>query len=116
DYILNYLYFMRPKRTVVEMGVPFDVAGMEFTLFEVNHPPICEAAGVLVREGNKKLVVTGDTNLQIPEASLELMRDADLLVADAITPPGYTLTKHMNSEEAVGLGRDLLRDTPSQST
>lgn len=107
DYILNYLYFMRPKRTVVEMGVPFDVAGMEFTLFEVNHPPICEAAGVLVREGNKKLVVTGDTNLQIPEASLELMRDADLLVADAITPPGYTLTKHMNSEEAVGLGRDL---------
>jgi len=107
DYILNYLYFMRPKRTVVEMGVPFDVAGMEFTLFEVNHPPICEAAGVLVREGNKKLVVTGATHLQSPEASLELMRDADLLVADAITPPGYTLTKHMNSEEAVGLGRDL---------
>ena len=35
------------------------------------------------------------------------MRNADLLVADAITPPGYALTKHMNSEEAVGLGREL---------
>jgi len=60
-----------------------------------------------VSEGNKKLVVTGDTTLQIPEASLDLMRDADLLIADAITPPGYDLTKHMNSEEAVGLARDL---------
>lgn len=107
DYILNYLYFMRPRRNVVEMGQPFDLAGMEFTLFEVNHPPICEAAGVLVKEGGKKLVVTGDTNLQIPEASLDLMRNADLMVADAITPPGYNLTKHMNSEEAVGLARDL---------
>ncbi len=107
DYILNYLYFMRPKRNVVEMGQPFDIAGMEFTLFEVNHPPICEAAGVLVKDGGKKLVVTGDTNLHIPEASLDLMRNADLMVADAITPPGYNLTKHMNSEEAVGLARDL---------
>ncbi|MCR3883865.1 MBL fold metallo-hydrolase [Methanotrichaceae archaeon M04Ac] len=107
DYILNYLYFMRPKRNVVETGVPFDLAGMEFTLFEVNHPPICEAAGVLVRVGSKKLVVTGDTNLSIPEASLEMMRGADLLVADAITPPGYNLNKHMDSEEAVGLGRRL---------
>ena len=58
-------------------------------------------------EGNKKLVVTGDTTLQIPEASHDLIRDADLLVADAITPPGYDLTKHMNAEEAVGLARDL---------
>ncbi|HPR67167.1 MAG TPA: MBL fold metallo-hydrolase, partial [Methanothrix sp.] len=107
DYILNYLYFMRPRRNVVEVGKPFEIAGMEFVLFEVDHPPICEAAGVVVREGNKKLVVTGDTTLQIPEASLEMMKNADLMVADAITPPGYNLTKHMNSEEAVGLARDL---------
>lgn len=53
------------------------------------------------------MAVTGDTTLQIPEVSLELMRDADLLIADAITPPGYNLTKHMNSEEALSLARDL---------
>lgn len=103
DYILNYLYFMRPKRNVAEMGRPFDLAGMEFTLFEVSHPPICEAAGVLVRSGGKRLVVTGDTNLSIPEVSLDLMKDPDLLVADAITPPGYNLKKHMDSKEALEL-------------
>lgn len=107
DYILNYLYFMRPKRNVAEMGQPFDLAGMEFTLFEVSHPPICEAAGVLVRAGGKRLVVTGDTNLSIPEVSLDLMKDPDLLVADAITPPGYNLKKHMDSKEALDLARHL---------
>lgn len=107
DYILNYLYFMRPKRNVVEIGRPFDLAGMEFTLFEVSHPPICEAAGVLVRSGRKRLVVTGDTNPSIPEVSLDLMKDPDLLVADAITPPGYSLKKHMDSQEALDLASYL---------
>ena len=107
DYIINYLYFLKPVRHEVLAGEPFDLAGMEFTLFKVNHPPLTEAAGVLVRKDEKKLVVTGDTNIDIPEESLDLMRDADLMVADGIMPPGYTLNKHMNSAEAVELGKRL---------
>ncbi len=107
DYIMHYLYFLNPKRNVVQIGVPFEIAGMEITLFEVNHPPLFEAAGVLIREGKTKLVITGDTNADIPQESLDLMKDADLMVADGIMPPGYNLKKHMNSQEAVDLARKL---------
>jgi phosphoribosyl 1,2-cyclic phosphate phosphodiesterase len=106
DYILNYLYFLRPVRHDVEAYHPFWLAGMEITLFAVNHPPT-EAAGVLVCNGQKRVVITSDTNDQIPHQSLELMRKADLFLADAIMPPGYKLSKHMNAEEAVRLAETL---------
>jgi len=105
DYILGYLYFLNPRRNDVRVGQPFDIAGMEFTLFEVTHPPLCEAAGVLVKNGGKKLVITGDTNAEIPDESLDLMKNADLMLADAIMPSNYELDKHMNSAQALDLAR-----------
>ncbi|MHC1632081.1 MAG: MBL fold metallo-hydrolase [Methanotrichaceae archaeon] len=107
DYILNYLSFMNPRRNDVLAGQSFEIAGMEFTLFEVNHPPLFEAAGVLVKNKGKNLVVTGDTNINIPEDSLDLMKNADLMVSDAIMPSKYKLDKHMNSAEALDLAHCL---------
>jgi phosphoribosyl 1,2-cyclic phosphate phosphodiesterase len=107
DYILSYLYFLKPVRHDVVIGEPFLLAGMRFTLFLVNHPPLAESAGVLVSQGEKRVVITGDTNYDIPEESLELIRDADLMIADGIAPPEYNLKKHMNAEEAVRLGERL---------
>lgn len=106
DYILNYLYFLKPVRHDVEPYHPFDLAGMEISLFKVNHPPT-ETTGVIVREGHKKAVITSDTNKEIPEESLDRLKNADLMLADAIMPPGYNIAKHMNAEEAVDLGRSL---------
>ncbi len=63
--------------------------------------------GVIIREGDKKIVITGDTNSNIPEASLELMENPDLLIADAIVPPHIHIKKHMNSEEALALAEQL---------
>ena len=106
DYILNYLYFLKPLRHDATAYEPFELAGLEFTLFRVNHPPT-ETIGVLIKDGHKRAVITSDTNLQIPEESLDLMKNADLMLADAITPPGYNINKHMNAEEAIGLARNL---------
>jgi phosphoribosyl 1,2-cyclic phosphate phosphodiesterase len=106
DYILNYLYFLSPVRHDVKAYEPFEMANMEFTLFNVSHPPT-ETAGVLVTDKSRRLVITSDTNLDIPKDSLELMRNADLMLADAIMPPGYNLNKHMNAEEAVCLAKNL---------
>lgn len=106
NYILNYLYFLKPMRHDVLAYEPFEIAGMEFTLFRVNHPPT-ETAGVLITNGGKKVVITSDTTLDIPQESLALMRNADLMLADAIMPPGYNLNKHMNAEEAVCLAKNL---------
>jgi phosphoribosyl 1,2-cyclic phosphate phosphodiesterase len=106
DYILNYLYFLKPMRHDVEAYETFELAGMQFTLFKVNHPPT-ETVGVLISNGRRKVVVTSDTTLEIPQESMEMMRNADLMIADAIMPPGYNLNKHMNAEEAMKLSKSL---------
>lgn len=106
DYIISYLYFLKPERHEVKPLVPFKIAGMDFMLFEVNHPPV-ETMGVLVCDDNKKIVITSDTNDSLPDSSLDIIKDADLFIADAIMPPGYRLNKHMNAEEAMNLARSL---------
>lgn len=103
DYILNYLYFMNPVRHDVEFYTPFELIGLEMMLVEVNHPPLEETAGVIIREGNSKVVITGDTTRNIPKRTIELMMEPDLLVADAIIPPRRSISKHMNSQEAMEL-------------
>ncbi|RLG30399.1 MBL fold metallo-hydrolase [Methanosarcinales archaeon] len=107
DYILGYLYFMKPTRHDAVVYEPFSLIGLEFTLFPVHHPPLAESAGVVVSDGDKKLVITGDTTRQIPNRSIEIMRDPDILICDAIAPPEYDLRKHMNTAEAEDLTSEL---------
>ena len=107
DYILNYLYFMKPVRHNVNFYEPFPLIGLEITLLEVIHPPLEESAAVLIRDGRNKVVITGDTSRNIPEKSLRLMLEPDLLVANAIIPPKGTIAKHMNSKEAMELAGEL---------
>jgi len=104
DYILNYLYFMKPVRHDLEFYIPFDLIGLEMMLVEVNHPPLEETAGVIIRDGKSKVVITGDTTQYIPKRTIELMSEPDLLIADAIIPPRRSIVKHMNSQEAMELG------------
>ncbi len=107
DYINQYVSFLKPRYHYVKLYEPFELIGLEFTLFKVNHPPVEVPTGVIIREGNTKVVVTGDTNSEIPEKSLELMKDPDLLIADGIVPPHIHIKKHMNSEEAMALAGKL---------
>ncbi len=107
DYILEYLHFMHPQRHEVNMYSPFLLIGLEFTLFEVMHPPAKKPVGVMIKEGNTKVVITGDTQRNICSRSLELVSNPDLLIADAIVPPTVEVKKHMNSEEALDLAKSI---------
>ena len=107
DYILNYLSFMEPVRHDVKFFEPFSLIGLEITLLEVTHPPIEVSAGLLITDGRKKIIITGDTSKNIPEKSLQLMLEPDLLIANAIIPPLWTIPKHMNSKEAMDIAREL---------
>ncbi|HWR25660.1 MAG TPA: MBL fold metallo-hydrolase [Methanosarcina sp.] len=107
DYIDQFVSFLKPKYHYVKLYEPFELIGLTFILFEVNHPPVEMPAGVIIREGEVKVVVTGDTNSKIPDASLRLMKDPDLLIADAIVPPHIHIKKHMNSKEAMELAKKL---------
>lgn len=107
DYILQYLGFLEPERHDVKFFKPFSIAGLDFILFPVNHPPLKECAGVLICENGKKVVITSDTNNNIPPGSLDVMHGADLLIIDAIVPPGINLVKHMNAQQAFDLSIKL---------
>lgn len=107
DPILAEYHFMTFERHDAELYRPFEIGEMEFTLFEVTHPPIDIATGVRVRHNGRIAVITGDTNMDIPSKSLSLMENADLLIADAIFPSGLRVPKHMNVEDAVRLGKEL---------
>lgn len=107
DYINQYVSFLSPSYHYVNLYEPFELIGLQFTLFKVAHPPVEKPAGVIIREKQLKVVITGDTGTEIPEASLELMDAPDLLIADAIVPPHIHIEKHMNSKEALALAEKL---------
>ena len=107
DYINKYVSFLKPRYHYVKLYEPFELIGLQFTLFKVDHPPVEVPAGVIIREKDTKVVITGDTSAEIPKASMELMKDPDLLIADAIVPPHIHIKKHMNSEEAMALAEKL---------
>ncbi|WP_424359434.1 MBL fold metallo-hydrolase [Methanocella sp. MCL-LM] len=112
DYVLGEFHFMSFERHDCELYKPFMIGELEFTLFEVTHPPIQMATGMRIRHNGKTLVYTGDTNRHIPAESLKLMMDPDLLIADAIVPPHININKHMNAADAM----DLARETRAKTT
>lgn len=107
DYIFDYLKFMHPKRHVVFPYEPFSLIGLEFTLFDVVHPPAKKPVGVIIRRAGKKVVITGDSQRNIPKRSMQHIMDPDLLITDAIVPPTVGVKKHMNTEEAWDLAREI---------
>lgn len=107
NYINQYVSFLKPKYHYVDLGEPFDLFGLQFTLIKVDHPPVEVPTGVIIREGDTKVVITGDTSPEIPNFSLELMKDPNLLIANAIVPPHIHIKKHMNSEEAMALAKKI---------
>jgi phosphoribosyl 1,2-cyclic phosphate phosphodiesterase len=100
--IADHLHFLKIPRHPRPAFEPFTLYGLTFTFVEVNHPSIY-ACGVVIEKGGSKIVHTGDTNRHIPEKSLEMMQDPDLLFVDAIVPAGIEIGKHMNYAEAVDL-------------
>ncbi|MDK2911049.1 MAG: phosphoribosyl 1,2-cyclic phosphate phosphodiesterase [Methanolobus sp.] len=106
-YIFDYLKFMHPKRHIVSPCEPFSLIGLEFTLFEVIHPPAKKPVGVIIRHAGKKVVITGDSQRNIPKRSIQHIMDPDLLITDAIVPPTVGVKKHMNTEEASDLAREI---------
>jgi phosphoribosyl 1,2-cyclic phosphate phosphodiesterase len=107
DYINQFVSFLKPRYHYVKLYEPFELIGLQLTLFRVSHPPVEIPTGVIIQEEDTKVVITGDTSSEIPKASLEMMKDPDLLIADAIVPPHIHIKKHMNSQEAMTLGEKL---------
>ncbi|MCS7118578.1 MAG: MBL fold metallo-hydrolase [Archaeoglobaceae archaeon] len=105
DNIGKFMQFLNYRQKEVEIFQNFSISNIEFTLFPVNHPPV-DAVGVKVEWNGFKIVITGDTNMEIDERSLVEMENADLMIINAIAPTGK-FKKHMNAKEAMSLGEKL---------
>ena len=101
----RFMRFLSYKAIEVEVYNPFSIGGMDFTLFKVNHPSV-ESVGVKVEWKGYKVVVSGDTNIRIPEESIREMQNPDLFVVEALAPTGR-FRKHMNAKEALSLAKKL---------
>jgi phosphoribosyl 1,2-cyclic phosphate phosphodiesterase len=90
---------------------------------------VCYGLAVVDPETGAKLSITGDTSYDIPDASKDVLADADLLLADGIVPaslseyhplggthhdnegvPRTFGTKHMTREGAIALADELDAD------
>jgi len=108
--VLNYcaetFRFLTFDKGGIQPYDPFEISGITITLFMVKHPPAF-TCGILFETGDSRVGFTSDTNADLPEKSLELLTDLDLLLLDALVPSDITIHKHMNYLDACMLAGDL---------
>jgi phosphoribosyl 1,2-cyclic phosphate phosphodiesterase len=105
DDIERFMRFMDYKPIEVECYEPFELIGFKVTLFEVNHPPV-NAVGIKIEWNGYGIVISGDTNSEIPRRSLDEILNPDLFIVEALSPWGK-FRKHMNADEALSLSKRI---------
>jgi phosphoribosyl 1,2-cyclic phosphate phosphodiesterase len=108
--VLNYcaetFRFLTFEKGAIQPYEPFKLFGLTITLFLVKHPP-AYTCGVLIETETSKIGFTSDTNIHIPNESLDLLSDLDLLIPDALVPSQFSVHKHMNYFDACTLAEQL---------
>lgn len=105
EYCAGFFGFLEFRRHIIQPYCTFDLLGSEARIFQVNHPP-APTYGIRIEENGRIFVYTSDTRKELPERSMELLQNADLLLVDAIVPPEIHLSKHMNYREACELAHE----------
>jgi phosphoribosyl 1,2-cyclic phosphate phosphodiesterase len=107
EYCAGIFRFLSFDRNVIRPYEPFQLFGITITPFQVTHPP-AYTCGFLFDTGKSRVAFTSDTNKHIPEKSLDLLGNLDLLLLDALVPSDITtIRKHMNYHEACMLAERL---------
>jgi phosphoribosyl 1,2-cyclic phosphate phosphodiesterase len=106
SYCSDFFPFLSFQKHPVDPCVPFDLFGLRLTLLPVTHPPAC-TCGVLIETGISRIGYTSDTNRDIPQESIALLKDLDLLLVDALVPDGVHIHKHMNYRDACRIAEHL---------
>jgi len=108
--VLNYcsevFRFLTFEKGEIQPYEPFEMFGMTITLFMVKHPPAF-TCGIVFENAGSKVGFTSDTNIDIPQQSLDLLANLDLLLLDALVPSDVRIHKHMNYLDACSLAYKL---------
>ncbi|OPX61655.1 MULTISPECIES: MBL fold metallo-hydrolase [unclassified Methanoregula] len=107
DYCSGIFGFLSFEKRIFRPYEPFSLFGMTLTPFLVTHPPV-QTCGLLFDTGKSRVGFTSDTNRNLPEQTIDLLRDLDLLLLDALVPSEITtIHKHMNYSEANALAERI---------
>jgi phosphoribosyl 1,2-cyclic phosphate phosphodiesterase len=108
--VMNYcgeiFRFLTFDKQIIQPYESFRLFGLTITPFLVKHPP-AYTCGMLFETGKSRVGFTSDTNIDIPQKSLELLGNLDLLLLDALVPSNVTIHKHMNYLDACVLADRL---------
>ena len=107
DQVLKQFHFIRNEHHELSPGRQAEIGGISLTIFKVNHPTAEPTCGIVIDGPSRRLVLSGDTVSDIPRKSIELMRDADVLFVDAISPGNQNIKKHMNASQALAFADGL---------
>lgn len=106
NYCAEIFRFLTFERRIIQPYEPFTLFGITITPFMVKHPP-AYTCGMLFETGKSRVGFTSDTNSDIPQRSLDLLGNLDLLLLDALVPSNVTISKHMNYLDACMLADRL---------
>jgi len=108
--VLNYcaeaFRFLTFDKGGIRPYEPFEIFGMTITLFIVKHPP-AYTCGIVFENDGSRVGFTSDTNIDIPQQSLDLLTNLDLLLLDAACASDIRIPKHMNYLDACTLAQRL---------
>jgi len=102
NYCAEIFRFLSFDKRIIQPYEPFSLFSMTITPFMVKHPP-AYTCGLLFETRKSRVAFTSDTNIDIPQRSLDLLGDLDLLLLDALVPSTMTISKHMNYLDACTL-------------
>ena len=106
SYCAELFRFLPFEKHPVNPYETFHLSGCAITPFLVKHPP-AYTCGMLIECNGARIGFTSDTNPDIPEKSLDLLYDLDLLLIDALVPSDIRVHKHMNYLDACTLAQKL---------
>ena len=109
NYCADVFRFLTFDKGEIPPYEPFELFGITITLFTVKHPPAF-TCGMVFENAGFRIGFTSDTNIDIPQQSLDLLTDLDLLLLDALVPSDIRIHKHMNYLDACTLARSLEPD------
>jgi phosphoribosyl 1,2-cyclic phosphate phosphodiesterase len=106
NYCAEIFGFLSFDKRIIRPYEPFSLFSIKITPFMVNHPP-AYTCGLLFETMKSRVAFTSDTNVNIPQRSLDLLENLDLLLLDALVPSNMTISKHMNYLDACTLAEKL---------
>jgi phosphoribosyl 1,2-cyclic phosphate phosphodiesterase len=106
NYCSDVFRFLTFEKGEIQPYEPFEIFGIRITLFMVKHPPAF-TCGIVFENAGSRIGFTSDTNIDIPQQSLDLLANLDLLLLDSLVPSDIRIHKHMNYLDACSLANKL---------